>query len=110
MELLRTRDIVALEYAQRPMPRYLHGLGLTYACVDQVSDSRSTQIVRDESLIFVPLGTRLNAEFEFNTCLDPFTPEVFCVEDPVVRKNFVGLRIYLNTHTLSASLALGFST
>src|SRR5215472_32973 len=66
------------------MPRDLHGRGLTYACVDQVSDSRSTEIVRYESLIFVPLGTRLNAEFEFNTCLDPFAPEVFRVEDSLV--------------------------
>lgn len=81
MQLLCTYDIVALEHAYGPVARNLHSCRLTHACVGQVPNSRPTEIVRDKSLIFVPFITGLNTESKFNTCLNPFAPEVFRLED-----------------------------
>src|SRR5712692_841199 len=89
VKLLCAYDVVAFEDAYRAMSGNLHSCSLAHTCVNQVPNSRATEIVRGKSLVLVPLRPRLHAESKFNTTLNPFASEVFHLEHLAVGLKFL---------------------
>jgi hypothetical protein len=80
MQLLGAHNIISLKNMDRLVSRNLHRGSLVNSSIYQIADGRPAEIVRDETLILIPLFTRLLPESDFNTCLVPFLSEVCRVE------------------------------
>src|SRR5258708_35774768 len=84
MQLLSAHNIISLKNMDRPVSGNLHRRSLVHSSIYQIADGRATEVVRDETLIRIPLFSRPLSESDFNTSLVPFLSKVRRVEHGTV--------------------------